>query len=63
MADDKTIIGMRDRDRVAAGQDYEVRHFAEKHGITADEARALIARYGHDRAKLEAALKMMPRDA
>ena len=63
MADDRTITGMRKRDRGGAPEEYDVRQFAWRNGITADEARALIARYGHDREKLEAALKTMPRDA
>ncbi|TKB28976.1 MAG: DUF3606 domain-containing protein, partial [Mesorhizobium sp.] len=38
MADDKTKTDSRDRSRVAGGEDYEVRHFAEEAGITPDQA-------------------------
>ena len=34
MADNTANRGSRDRDRVAAGQGYELSYFARKHGIT-----------------------------
>ncbi|MER8368014.1 DUF3606 domain-containing protein [Mesorhizobium sp. M0045] len=52
MADDKTKTDSRDRSRVAGGEDYEVRHFAEEAGITPDQARTLIKRHGTDRKVL-----------
>lgn len=55
MADSNSNRGGRDRGRVAAGQGYELGHFARKHGISRDEARSLIERIGNDRAKLNAA--------
>lgn len=53
MTDDKSKQDGRDRSRVAAGQDYEVEHFANRHGISPEKARKLIARHGNDRDKLE----------
>ena len=53
MADDKSMIGEPDRSRVAKGERYEVADFAARHGISADEARELIDRYGNDRATLD----------
>ena len=53
MPDDKTKVGEPDRSRVAADQDYEVRRLAEKHGISLERARDLIARFGNNREKLE----------
>jgi hypothetical protein len=53
MADDKSEIGGPDRRRVAADEPYEVEHFASKFGLSADEARELISRFGNDRATLE----------
>jgi hypothetical protein len=47
--DDKGKRGRADRSRVAGGEPYEVHYFARKHGITADEARGIIARAGPDR--------------
>ena len=54
MADDKSKRGGSDRDRVAAGEDYEVEHFAKKHGISAEQARELIKRHGNVRETLDA---------
>ncbi len=53
MADDPNKRGAGDRIRVAAGEDHEVRYFAEKHGITPDQARELIRQHGNDRATLD----------
>ena len=53
MADDKTNVSSRDRDRVAGGEGYEVEYFARKHGITAEEARELIRRHGNNRETLD----------
>jgi len=58
MADDKTKQG-HDRHFVAGGETYEVRHFAEKHGITVEEAQKLIARVGNGREALDAAAEQM----
>ncbi|MBD8679863.1 DUF3606 domain-containing protein [Sphingomonas sp. CFBP 13720] len=55
MVDDKTKQGQQDRSRVAGGEPYEVAYFAQKHGITQEQARELIARVGNDRAKLDEA--------
>jgi ribosomal protein L6P/L9E len=52
MADDKTVTDSRDRSRVAAEQDYEVRHLAQEAGISLDQARHLIAVHGNDRETL-----------
>ena len=53
MTEDKSKQGSGDRSRVAGGEDYEVQHFAERHGISPDKARRLIMEHGNDRAKLE----------
>ncbi|MDW6023159.1 DUF3606 domain-containing protein [Mesorhizobium sp. BAC0120] len=53
MVDDKTKKGKRDRDRVAAGEEYEVRYLMKKTGITESQALALIHRFGNDRQTLE----------
>ena len=53
MADDKSKVGKQDRAKVAGGQDYEVQDFAQKHGVTPQQARDLIARHGNDRETLE----------
>ena len=38
MSDDTSNRGAQDRARVAGGQDYEVRDFANKHGISVEQA-------------------------
>ena len=53
MADDKSIVGEPDRSRVGKGERYEVQDFASRHGISAEEARELIERFGNDRATLD----------
>lgn len=54
MADDKTKRGEADRSRVAGSEDYEVRYFAERHGLTAEQVRELIAKHGNQRDVLDA---------
>jgi hypothetical protein len=58
MADDKTKQG-RDRQFVAGGEEYEVRHFAERHGIAVDQAQQLIDRIGNDREALDVAAQQL----
>ena len=53
MADDKSKVGADDRRTVAGDDGYEVRYFAEKHGITPDQARDLINKHGNDRETLD----------
>lgn len=55
MADNRSKTGGSDRRRVAAGEGYEVNYFATKHGLSAAQARDLIASHGNDREKLNAA--------
>ena len=57
MPDDKTKVGQPDRSRVSADQDYEVQQFAEKHGLSPQQVRDLIARFGNSREKLERAAR------
>ena len=59
MSDDKSDTSGRDRSRVAGGEDYEVRHFAEQNGISIEQAEQLIARHGNSREELERAVQQM----
>jgi glycerol-3-phosphate dehydrogenase len=59
MTDDKTKTDKRDRSRVAGGEDYEVQYLAEQTGLSEEQARILIRRYGNDRAKLMEEAKIM----
>ena len=53
MADDTQKRGAQDRNRVAGGEEYEVRYFAEKHGISTEQAQQLIDRHGNRREILD----------
>jgi len=59
MADNKDVMDGRDRTRVSATDDYEVRYFAEKNGISIQQTRDLIAKHGNDRETLERAAKQI----
>lgn len=61
MADSKDDRGAQDRARVSGEQPYEVRYFAQKHGITVEQAQELIGKHGHSREKLDAAAEEMKR--
>ena len=53
MFDDKSNVDQPDRSRVAAIQEYEVRHLAGKYGLSQDHVRHLIARVGNDPVELD----------
>lgn len=59
MSDDKSDTSGRDRSRVAGSEDYEVRYFAQRHGLTIEQAEQLIARHGNDREELDRAAEQM----
>ena len=59
MSDDKNSTSGQDRARVAGGQDYEVRYFAERSGITVEQAQQLIERHGNNREELEKAARQL----
>ncbi len=59
MPDDKSNVGAQDRARVAGGEDYEVRYFAEQNGISIEQAQQLIEQHGNSREKLEQAVRQM----
>ena len=50
MSDDKTRSGGQDRSRISLGEDYEVRDWAQKFGVTEDALRDAVGRVG-DRAE------------
>jgi hypothetical protein len=57
MADDKSKSGGQDRKRISLSQDYEVRDWAKKFGVTPDELKAAVKAVGDDAAAVEAHLK------
>ena len=62
MLDDKSERDLRDRSKVAAGDGYEVKYFAEKHRISTAKAAELIRKHGNERAKLDAAADLFKGD-
>ena len=59
MADDKHSAHGPERSPVAAGEDYEVQYLSEQTGVTPEQARILIRRFGNDREKLMQEAKVM----
>ena len=59
MSDDKNNVGGQDRSRVSGSDEYEVRYFADKHGISIEQSEQLIARHGNNREELDAAARQM----
>ena len=57
MADDTSKSGGQDRTRIALNQDYEVRDWAKKFNVTADELRAAVKAVGDKAEDVEAHLK------
>ncbi|CAN7587006.1 DUF3606 domain-containing protein [Acidovorax sp. LjRoot118] len=57
MSDDKTKTGGQDRTRISLSEDYEVRDWAKKFGVTADELKAAVKAVGNDAKAVEAHLK------
>jgi hypothetical protein len=57
MSDDKTQAGGQDRSRISLSEDYEVRDWAKKFGVTPDELKAAVKAVGSEAAAVEAHLK------
>lgn len=57
MADDKTKTGGQDRSRISLSEDYEVRDWAAKFGVTADQLKAAVQAVGNDASTVEEHLK------
>lgn len=57
MSDDKTKTGGQDRKRISLSEDYEVRDWSKKFGVTPDELKAAVKAVGNDAAAVEAHLK------
>jgi hypothetical protein len=57
MADDPTKKGMQDRTRINAGEDYELRYWSEKFGVSQDQLKAAVKKVGSSVAAVEKELK------
>jgi hypothetical protein len=57
MSDDKSKSGGQDRSRISLSEDYEVRDWSKKFGVTTDELKAAVKAVGNDAKAVEAHLK------
>jgi len=57
MADDKTKPGGQDRTRINTNEDYEVRDWSKKFGVTAEQLKAAVKTVGSNAKDVEAHLK------
>ena len=46
MADDTNITGKADRDRINVNEDYELRDWSQKFGVTPEELKSAVAKVG-----------------
>ena len=53
MREDKTKTGVGDRTQVAGEQNYEAVRFARHHGISVEQARNLIGKFGDNKQVLD----------
>jgi len=56
MSDDKTKAGGQDRQQISLSEDYEVRDWSKKFGVTPDELKAAVKAVGHRAADVQAHL-------
>ena len=57
MPDNKSNSGGQDRKLISLTEDYEVRDWSKKFGVTADELRKAVEAVGNEPAKVETYLK------
>jgi hypothetical protein len=54
MSDNKQNIGSPDRNRINLSEDYEVRHWSKKFGVSQQQLREAVKAIGPDARKVEA---------
>lgn len=57
MSDDKTNTGNPDRQRISLSEDYEVRDWAEKFGVSEDRLRKAVEKVGNQADDVERELR------
>ena len=57
MTDDRTKKGVQDRTRINTGEDYELRYWSEKFGVTQDRLKAAVTKVGNSVSAVEKELK------
>jgi hypothetical protein len=58
MADDKSNVGGQDRTRINMNQDYEVRDWSKKFGVTPEQLRAAVEAVGSNAKDVERHLRL-----
>jgi hypothetical protein len=57
MADDPSKRGPRDRSRINTSEDYEVRYWSRKFGVSPEQLKAAIRKVGNSAKAVERLLK------
>lgn len=57
MADDKNLRAPQDSARIAMGEDYEVRYWTERFGVSEDRLQEAVDAVGHSADAIERYLK------
>jgi hypothetical protein len=57
MSDDKTMASGQDRQRINVNQEYELRDWSKKFGVSPDRLKEAVAAVGDQAAKVEAYLQ------
>jgi len=57
MSDDLSNKGMQDRTRINTSEDYELRYWSEKFGVSQDRLKAVVKKVGNSAAAVEKELK------
>ena len=57
MSDDKAKVGGQDRKRINVNEDYELRDWSKKFGVTTDQLKKAVAAVGDRADKVEAHLQ------
>jgi Protein of unknown function (DUF3606) len=57
MSDDLSKKGMQDRTHINAGEDYELRYWSEKFGVSQDRLKAAVQKVGNSVSAVEKELK------
>lgn len=60
MSDDKTSRGPADASRINVHEDYELRYWSQKFGVTSEQLRAAVKAVGVMAKDVEAELKKAP---
>jgi hypothetical protein len=57
MSDDLSKKGMQDRTRINTNEDYELRYWSEKFGVSQDRLKAAVQKVGNSVSAVEKELK------